>query len=271
MAEKKEYTASRKVLDAEAAVQQQKAAKPGDYVSAYEAPLKQAMERILNREDFHYNLDGDALYRRYRNQAIRNGRLAMADAAGQAAALTGGYGNSYAQSVGQQAYNRQLDSLADRIPELYNLAMSQYQLQTQNLRQKYDLLSGAQQQEYGRYQDALAAWQKEADQLWQAYTDARDSDYDAYRDEIADWQWQEEFDEDKRRYDQQWKVDHPELFITGVDWGSAGWSGTGGSSGGKVTVKKQQPQTASKQNTGSDSIKKSTSSSFLSKLWNLLK
>ena len=133
MAEKKEYTASQKVLDAEAALQQQKAAKPGEYVSAYEAPLQQAMDRILNREDFHYNLDGDALYRRYRNQAIRNGRLAMADAAGQAAALTGGYGNSYAQSVGQQAYNRQLDSLADRIPELYNLAMSQYQLQTQNL------------------------------------------------------------------------------------------------------------------------------------------
>ena len=39
MAEKKEYTASQKVLDAEAALQQQKAAKPGEYVSAYEAPL----------------------------------------------------------------------------------------------------------------------------------------------------------------------------------------------------------------------------------------
>lgn len=209
MAEKKEYTASKKVLEAESAVQRQKAAKPEGYVSSYEAPLRQAMERILNREDFHYNLDGDALYRRYRNQAIQDGRLAMADAAGQAAALTGGYGNSYAQSVGQQAYNRQLDSLADRIPELYNLAMSQYQLQTQNLQRKYDLLSGAQQQEYGRYQDALAAWQKEADQLWKAYTDARDSDYDAYRDEVADWQWQQEFDENKRRYDQQWAADHP--------------------------------------------------------------
>ena len=209
MAEKKEYTASQKVLDAEAAMQEQKKTKPGEYTSAYEASLKQVMDRILNREDFHYNLDGDALYRQYRNAAIQNGRLAMADTMGQAAALTGGYGNSYAQAAGQQAYSRQLDSLADRIPELYNLAMSQYQLQTQNLRQKYDLLSGAQQQEYSRYQDALAAWQKEADQLWQAYTDARDSDYDAYRDEIADWQWQQEFDENKRRYDQQWAADHP--------------------------------------------------------------
>ena len=223
MAQKKEYAASRKVLEAEAAVQQQRAEKPGEYVSSYEAPLQQAMERILNRENFHYNLDGDALYRRYRNQAAQSGRLEMADAAGQAAALTGGYGNSYAQSVGQQAYNRKLDGLADRIPELYNLAMSQYQLQTQNLRQNYDLLSGAQQQEYSRYRDALAAWQKEADQLWQTYTDARDSDYDAYRDEIADWQWQQEFDESKRRYDQQWAAEHPAVtavYSAGQNYGS---------------------------------------------------
>ena len=256
MAEKKEYTASKKVLDAEAAVQRQKAAKPEGYVSSYEAPLRQAMERILNREDFHYNLDGDALYRRYRNQAVQNGRLAMADTAGQAAARTGGYGNSYAQSVGQQAYNRQLDSLADRIPELYNLAMSQYQLQTQNLQRKYDLLSGAQQQEYSHYQDALAAWQKEADQLWQAYTDARDSDYDAYRDEVADWQWQQEFDENKRRYDQQWAADHPT--VTPVYWN---YSSTGKSSSKeKKTVKE-----ATKSKTES-SISK-TASSFWDRLF----
>ncbi len=209
MAQKKEYTASQKVLDAQAAVQEQKNRKPGEYVSSYEAPLKELMDRILNREDFRYDLDGDALYRRYRNQAVQNGKLAMADAAGQAAALTGGYGNSYAQTVGQQAYNRQLESLDDRIPELYNLAMNQYRLKTQGLQQKYDLLSGAQEQEYGRYQDTLAAWQKEADQLWKAYTDARDTDYRTYRDEIADWQWQQEFDENQRRYDQQWAASQP--------------------------------------------------------------
>ena len=209
MAQKKEYTASQKVLDAQAAVQEQKNRKPGEYVSSYEAPLKELMDRILNREDFRYDLDGDALYRRYRNQAVQNGKLAMADAAGQAAALTGGYGNSYAQTVGQQAYNRQLESLDDRIPELYNLAMNQYRLKTQGLQQKYDLLSGAQEQEYGRYQDTLAAWQKEADQLWKAYTDARDTDYRTYRDEIADWQWQQEFDENQRRYNQQWAASQP--------------------------------------------------------------
>lgn len=208
MAEKKTYTASQKVLNAEAAVQEHQKTKPGAFSSAYEEALKALMERILNREDFRYSLDGDALYQQYRNAAIQNGRLAMADTMGQAAALTGGYGSSYAQSVGQQAYNRQLDALADRIPELYSLAMNQYKLQTQGLQQKYDLLSGAQQQEYGRYQDALAAWQKEADQLWNVYTDTRDTDYNAYRDDIADWKWQKDFDENQRRYDQEWADAH---------------------------------------------------------------
>ena len=209
MAQKKKYTASKKVVNAQAAVQAHQNKKPGDFSSAYEEELKQVMERILNREDFRYSLDGDALYRQYRNQAIQNGRLAMADTMGQAAALTGGYGSSYAQSVGQQAYSQQLDALADRIPELYNLAMNQYKLQTQGLQQKYDLLSGAQQQEYSRYQDALAAWQNEAEQLWNAYTDARDTDYQIYRDDIADWKWEKRFNENQRRYNRQWAASHP--------------------------------------------------------------
>lgn len=209
MAGKKKYTASKKVTKAEAAVQAHQKTKPEAFSSAYEEELKQVMERILNQEDFRYSLDGDALYQQYRNTAIRDGRLAMADTMGQAAALTGGYGSSYAQSVGQQAYNRQLDALADRIPELYNLAMNQYKLRTQGLQQKYDLLSGAQQQEYNRYQDALAAWQKEADQLWKVYTDARDTDYKTYRDNIADWKWQKQFNENQRRYNRQWAASHP--------------------------------------------------------------
>ena len=42
---------------------------------------------------------------------MKNGRLAMMDSMGRAAALTGGYGSSYAQSAGQQAYQKQMDSL----------------------------------------------------------------------------------------------------------------------------------------------------------------
>ena len=144
MAQKKEYVASREVERAREAVRAHEQARPGEYRSEYDQALKEAMDRILNQKDFQYRLNGDTLYRQYRSQAVRDARRAMSDTMGQAAALAGGYGSSYAQAVGQQAYARQLEGLADRIPELYSLAMEQYKLQTQGLRDKYDLLAGAQ-------------------------------------------------------------------------------------------------------------------------------
>lgn len=209
MGEKKKYAASREVTQAQEAVQEHQQTQPGAYESPYGDALKQTLDKILNQQDFQYRLDGDALYRRYRNQAVRDGQRAMSDTMGQAAALTGGYGNSYAQAAGQQAYSRQLESLADRIPELYSLAMEQYKLRTQGLKEKYSLLSDADRTQYDRYTDSLAAWQEEADRLQRQYESVRDSDYGAYRDDVADWQWQEEFDENRRRYDQQWEADHP--------------------------------------------------------------
>lgn len=226
MAQKKEYQASQKVLDAESAMQAQKNQKP-EFQWEQDEELNALLEQILNSQDFSYRLDGDALYRQYQNQAAENGRLAMADAVGQAAALTGGYGNSYAQSVGQQAYYKELGTLADRIPELYNLAMEQYQMKNQNLKDKYSLLSGQKQDAFDQYQTSLSAWQQEANQLWKTYTDARDADYDSYRDAVKDWQWQQEQDESRRRYDQKWAAEHPSV-------GASGASGSGGTENDKA-------------------------------------
>lgn len=206
--EETKYVPSAQVEAAKRVMEAQREAKP-EYQSAWEQQLQRAMEQILNRERFRYDLNGDALYRQYREQAVRNGRLAMMDSMAQAAAMTGGYGNSYAQSVGQQAYQQELAELGDRIPELYALAVQQYQMQSQQLKERYDLLYGRENRDYSRYQDALTAWQQEGNRLWNRYTDARDYDYGAFRDSVTDAQWQAKFDEDKRRYDQQWEIDHP--------------------------------------------------------------
>lgn len=237
MAQKKEYTPSQAVTEAAQAVKTQAASKP-EYTSAYESALNDTMEKILSQKDFSYRLDGDALYRQYKNQAVNNGRLAMQDAMGQAAALTGGYGNSYAQSVGQQAYAQELDSLSEKIPELYNLAMEQYKLKSQTLQDKYSTLANAEDSAYSRYSSSLSAWQKEAEQLWEQYADTAESDYDAYRDEIADWQWQQERDESKRRYDQEWEAEHPT--VQSVQTASSGSA-------------KKQSDTSDKEDTGKSS------------------
>lgn len=204
----KEYEQSRQVLAAREAVETQEGKRPGEYSSVWDSQIRQAMQDILNRQQFRYNLNGDALYRQYREQAMKNGRLAMMDTMGQAAALTGGYGSSYAQSVGQQAYQQEMTGLTDRIPELYALAMEQYRQTGQELMNRYELLSGQEQQDYSRYRDNWDAWQAEVDRLWSLYDRERGFDYDAYRDLIADEQWQAEFDEDKRRYDQEWEDKH---------------------------------------------------------------
>mgnify|MGYP006934910410 CR=1 FL=1 len=218
---KKEYKASSAVTDAKKRLEEHGQKKPDKYVSEYDGALRDAMEKILNQEDFQYRLNGDALYRQYRNQAVKNGQRAMEDTMGQAAALTGGYGNSYA---------RQLDALGDKIPALYRLAMEQYKLRAQGLQDRYRLLGDAENQAYRRYTDSLNAWQAEADRLMQQYTDTKEQDYSAWRDEIADWKWQQDFDENKRRYDQEWDDKHPRYSAPSVSY-----SYSSGSNGGKKT------------------------------------
>lgn len=111
------------------------------------------LDRILNREDFSYDLDGDALYQQYKDRYLQQGKLAMQDTMGQAAALTGGYGNSYAQTVGQQAYDRYLGRLNDTVPELYSLARSRYTQEGNDLWNLYNAYADREAQDYSRELD----------------------------------------------------------------------------------------------------------------------
>lgn len=112
------------------------------------------LDRILNREDFSYDLGGDALYQQYKDQYMQQGKLAMQDTVGQAAALTGGYGNSYAQTVGQQAYDQYLGRLNEVVPELYSLARSRYTQEGNDLWNLYNAFADREAQDYSREIDA---------------------------------------------------------------------------------------------------------------------
>jgi hypothetical protein len=113
----------------------------------------------------------------------------MMDTMGQAAKMTGGYGNSYAQMAGQQAYQGYLQGLNDKVPELYQLALDRYNQQGQDLLSKYGLLNTQEQQAYDRYLNDYNLWNTD-----------RAFDYGAYRDAVSDDQWQTSFDEDLRRW-----------------------------------------------------------------------
>ena len=97
------------------------------YTSQYDQKVNDLYGKIENREPFVYNAADDQLYQQYVDRYQNMGRKAMMDTVGQGAALTGGYTNSYAQNVGQQAYDEYLQGLNDKLMETYQLAYNQYQ------------------------------------------------------------------------------------------------------------------------------------------------
>lgn len=199
------------LTDAEKAKQEalaSDAAKPGEYTSKWQQQLDAAMDKILNREAFSYNLNGDALYRQYKDRAVKNSRLAMMDTMGQAAAMTGGYGSSYAQSAGQQAYQKQMDTLTDQAAQLYDRARQDYDRQGQTDRDRYDLLRQRENSSYNQYKQSLSSWETENQRLWDRYDSLRQQEYQAQRDLIEDQQWQAEFDEAHRQFYDELPLKH---------------------------------------------------------------
>lgn len=228
------YKPSETVTQADSKYQQLAGQKPGAYQPTWEGQLKDTIAQILNREQFSYDLNGDALYQQMKDQYINQGQMAMMDTMGQAAAMTGGYGNSYAQSVGQQAYQQHLKGLNDKVPELYQMALNQYNQEGQALYDQASLMAGMEDQEYSRYMDQLtnyytelgmaqdeARYQAELD--YGRYMDKLGLDYQMERDKIADQQWQKQFDESVRQFDAQMAKSS----------GGGGSGGSGDSSGNK--------------------------------------
>lgn len=106
-----------------------------------DAELERLYAAITGRPAFSYDPASDPVYNSYAQSYQRRGRLAMRDTMGQAAALTGGYGSSYTQSVGQQQYDSYLQSLGEALPELYGMAWQRYNAEGDALKTAWELAS----------------------------------------------------------------------------------------------------------------------------------
>ena len=270
------YAQSQTVQDLLGALQRREAARPGEYApsdavtaalaqltaqegnkptytSGYADQISDMLGRILNREPFQYDFNADPMYQVYAQKYKEQGRQAMRDTMGNAAALTGGFGNSYAQQVGQQAYQQNLSNLNDVIPQLRDAAYQMYQDQGNELRNnmallrdlegtdysryrddvsdyysdldyfqsKYHMLSD---EDYQRYKDNISLWQQDRDYLYNRYADESDREYSRYRDTVGDWQTDRDYWNDKAMYEAAQAA------------AAAKSSGGGGSSGKKATV-----------------------------------
>ena len=156
--------------------------KPAEWTGAYTNAIDNILADIGNRGKFSYDVNGDALYQQYKDKYIQQGKLAMQDTMGQAAAMTGGYGNSYAAAVGNQAYQSHLNNLNDIVPELYQMAYDRYNQETQDLYNRYSLLSDRENTLYGRHRDTVSDWQADRNYYADRYNSERAFDYGVYSD-----------------------------------------------------------------------------------------
>lgn len=177
-----DYQESEQVKKYQAALDNHNTTKPGEYQSKYQSIADDVLNKYMNREKFSYDLNGDALYQQYKDKYITQGKMAMQDTMAQAAAMTGGYGNSYAASVGNQAYQASLQNLNDVVPELYQMAYDRYNQEGQDMLNQYGIYMDRENMEYGRYRDSVSDWNAERDYLTNLYNAERDYDYSKYSD-----------------------------------------------------------------------------------------
>lgn len=144
-------------VDAMQTLQDKSQQMPG-YQNQYAGAIDAAFQNIVNRGQFNYDLNNDAMYDQYRDKYLANAKISMMDAMGQAAGLTGGYGSSYGQQVGQQAYDAQLQKLNDIVPELYDRAYQRYQNEGDMMLQQYSMLKDREATDYNRHMDELQQW-----------------------------------------------------------------------------------------------------------------
>lgn len=197
------------------------------YLSRYQARIDALADAILNRDPFSYDKEKDPLYLQYKDTYTRGGQRGMQDTLAQVSARTGGLASSYAESAAQQTYNNYMAQLADKVPELYQLAYSMYMDDLTQDRNDLSMLMGLDDTAYGRWSDERnfgynAYRDQVADRQWQ-----QQFDYNASRDQVADSQWQTQFDYQKAQ-DALAREDALKKLTSG--------GGSGGNSGGSETM-----------------------------------
>lgn len=235
-----------KQSDALTAAQKQlaefEAQKPAEFSSQYTEKLDALVDKILDGEKFSYDVSEDALYDLYKEKYVNQGKMAMADTAAQAAALTGGYGSSYGTTAAQQAYQQYLTELNDIVPELHDRAFQQYLNEKAADKENLAIIQGLEESDYGRYRDEMSDYYTNRDYLYGKTSDMSDDEYQKYLQLVSNWENDRTFNENVRQYDEQMAYQKERDAVADDQWNKtyelqkaaaarSGSSGGGSSSG----------------------------------------
>lgn len=136
----------------------------------------QALDNVANQREFSYSLADDQLYQQAKDQYQMLGKTAMADTIGQASAMTGGYGNSYATTAGSQAYQGYLQQLNNNIGDYYNMALNAYNANSNRLNNILGAYSADRSQQQSEWAGNWDAYNSMYNQLYGQLSDARQLD-----------------------------------------------------------------------------------------------
>ncbi len=157
---------------------------------------QQSAEALTDRPAFSYDPAGDPLYRQAKERYLRQGRQAMEDSMGRAAALSGGYASSYAQTLGTQAYDAQITRLAELLPQYYDKARSAYDRETDALQDALSSALGLYDKDYQAWLDRQSARERQA---------AAETKQDQWEREFAEEhsRWEAELAQDREKWTAQ--------------------------------------------------------------------
>lgn len=181
------YQQSQRVTDAQDYLQSIIDQQPGEYQSKYAGKIEDLYDQIMNRPKYSYDVNKDPAYQQYKQHYTTLGQRAMQDTVGNAAALTGGYGNSWAATAGSQAYQQYLQQLNDMVPQLEQNAYNRYSQEGQDMRQNLSLAQGLEDEAYGRYRDTVGDWQQNRSFAANRYDQEYQNDYNQWMNMLNYW------------------------------------------------------------------------------------
>lgn len=249
------YSQSQDVTDAWNKVKDLEGSKPGDYVSKYGDQIQALLDKILNRDPFKYDFNADPMYQMYKDRYLQQGRMAMQDTMGDAAALTGGYGNSYAATAGQQAYQSYLQGLNDRIPGLRDFAYNAWLNEGDRMRSNLSTLQGLDESDYARYRDTVGDYKDELNYYYNRFGDMSDREYNRYLNDASAWE------KDRDYWFNKWQWEQDFNYKTAMDAAAAAAASLGSGRRGGSSGKGATSPLKKKMNTGSGYVRDVSSTS----------
>lgn len=206
----------------------------GTYQSPYQAQIEKLYEQATTaRKPFSYDPSADPIYRMYRARYTQSAKQAMKDTMAEAASLTGGYGNSYAQAAAQQAYDQRMQGLNDALPELYDQAYQRYQAEGDELLRQLALAQQMDQTAYGRYQDQLNDYYNRLDAERALANDMYNREYGEYADALNAYMNDRNYYYQKTQDELAQDNYLTQLAMAGSSGGGSSGGGGGGSSGSR--------------------------------------